>query len=74
MECPYLIKHRLSITREICVVFCNKNYQVKSFVMLSDDADPEEKQDFLQELEVMKSLEPHPYVVTLLGCCTRTGE
>lgn len=29
-----------------------------------------EKQDLLQELKVMKTLDPHPNVVRLLGCCT----
>lgn len=27
----------------------------------------------IQELEVMKMLEPHPNVVRLLGCCTEKG-
>ncbi|XP_071807824.1 uncharacterized protein [Asterias amurensis] len=28
------------------------------------------KQAFMKELEVMKSLQKHPYVLNLLGCCT----
>ena len=39
-----------------------------------DDAQSDEKRDFLQELEMMKSLEQHPHVVMLHGCCTRTGK
>ena len=27
----------------------------------------------LTELEVMKSMQPHPHVVRLIGCCTETG-
>ena len=28
----------------------------------------------LSELEVMKSLKPHPHVVRLIGCCTEKGK
>jgi hypothetical protein len=27
----------------------------------------------LTELEVMKSMQPHPHVVRLIGCCTENG-
>ena len=27
----------------------------------------------LTELEVMKSMQPHPHVVRLIGCCTEKG-
>ncbi|XP_030382541.1 tyrosine kinase receptor Cad96Ca [Scaptodrosophila lebanonensis] len=37
---------------------------------LKESATEIEKKDLLSELEVMKSLEPHPNVVRLLGCCT----
>lgn len=37
---------------------------------LKEAAGDKEKKDLLQELEVMKLLEPHPNVVTLRGCCT----
>ncbi|XP_075216987.1 tyrosine kinase receptor Cad96Ca [Lycorma delicatula] len=37
---------------------------------LKENAGERERSDLLQELEVMKSLEPHPHVVRLLGCCT----
>ena len=30
-------------------------------------------QDMLIELEVMKSMQPHPHVVRLIGCCTEKG-
>ena len=30
-------------------------------------------QDMLSELELMKSLQPHPHVVRLIGCCTKKG-
>ncbi|GFX02121.1 tyrosine kinase receptor Cad96Ca [Trichonephila clavipes] len=37
---------------------------------LKENASEKEKKDLLNELEVMKLLDPHPNVVTLLGCCT----
>lgn len=37
---------------------------------LKENATEKERKDLLSELEVMKLLDPHPNVVTLLGCCT----
>ncbi|KAG8179353.1 hypothetical protein JTE90_007625 [Oedothorax gibbosus] len=37
---------------------------------LKENATEKEKKDLLMELEVMKLMEPHPNVVTLLGCCS----
>ncbi|XP_054724069.1 tyrosine kinase receptor Cad96Ca-like [Uloborus diversus] len=37
---------------------------------LKENATEKEKKDLLSELEVMKLLEPHSNVVTLLGCCS----
>jgi len=36
---------------------------------LKDNASPKDLQDMLSELDVMKSLQPHPHVVGLIGCC-----
>ncbi|GFY63863.1 tyrosine kinase receptor Cad96Ca [Trichonephila inaurata madagascariensis] len=36
---------------------------------LKENASEKEKKDLLNEIEVMKLLDPHPNVVTLLGCC-----
>ena len=33
-----------------------------------------ERKDLLSELELMKQLKPHPYVVKLLGCVTKSGK
>ena len=41
--------------------------------MLKANASESEKRDLLQELAIMKLLEPHPNVVRLLGCCTEKG-
>ncbi|XP_078374585.1 ephrin type-A receptor 4-like isoform X2 [Oculina patagonica] len=37
---------------------------------LKENAQPKDIQDMLSELDVMKSLQPHPHVVRLIGCCT----
>lgn len=41
---------------------------------LKESAGDKERQDLLKELQVMKSLKPHPNIVTLLGSCTDKGE
>ena len=33
-----------------------------------------DRRDLLSELEVMKTLKPHPHVIRLLGCVTETGK
>ncbi|KAK7590136.1 hypothetical protein V9T40_001749 [Parthenolecanium corni] len=38
--------------------------------MLKENAGEQERNDLMQELQVMKMLDPHPNVVRLLGCCT----
>ena len=43
-----------------------------SFVSL-ENARPTDRKDLLLELELMKSLKPHPHVIKLLGCVTETG-
>lgn len=40
---------------------------------LKGNAGKRERNDLIQELQVMKSLEPHPNVVKLLGCCSEKG-
>ena len=32
-----------------------------------------DKRDLIKELETMKQLKPHPYVIKLLGCVTESG-
>ena len=32
-----------------------------------------DKRDLMKELETMKQLKPHPYVIKLLGCVTESG-
>lgn len=47
----------------------NGGSQVVAVKTLKQNANQKEKHDLLEELEVMKMLEPHPNVVTLIGCC-----
>lgn len=44
--------------------------QVVAVKTLKQNANQKEKEDLLEELDVMKMLEPHPNVVTLIGCCS----
>ncbi|XP_022808202.1 tyrosine kinase receptor Cad96Ca-like [Stylophora pistillata] len=37
-----------------------------------ENASESEKKDLLSELELMKQLKPHPYVIKLLGCVTKS--
>ena len=41
---------------------------------LKENATEKERSDLIQELQVMKMLEPHQNVVRLLGCCTDKGQ
>ena len=38
----------------------------------SDDPSPEQKSDFLDEIELMKVVGSHKNVVSLIGCCTKS--
>ena len=44
-----------------------------SFQSIIEAAQQKDIQDMLNELEVMKSMQPHPHVVRLIGCCTEKG-
>jgi len=43
---------------------------VVAIKMLKDDYNEEEHRALRRELKVMKSLQPHPNVIALMGCCT----
>ncbi|XP_066024495.1 fibroblast growth factor receptor 2-like isoform X2 [Pocillopora verrucosa] len=40
--------------------------------MLKSNATESDKRDLMKELETMKQLKPHPYVIKLLGCVTES--
>ncbi|XP_077994551.1 uncharacterized protein LOC144448251 isoform X2 [Glandiceps talaboti] len=53
-------------------VDCSGNKEV-AVKFLKENATPEDRSDFLNELSLMKSLNiNHPHVVSLIGCCTLT--
>ncbi|CAH3158937.1 unnamed protein product, partial [Pocillopora meandrina] len=39
---------------------------------VAENASESERKDLLSELELMKQLKPHPYVIKLLGCVTKS--
>ena len=43
----------------------------RRFAVAAPDSD---KKDLLSELEVMKTLKPHPHVIKLIGCVTQSGK
>ncbi|RWS23275.1 Tyrosine kinase receptor Cad96Ca-like protein, partial [Leptotrombidium deliense] len=50
---------------------CNSEEpQIVAVKTLKENANEKERKDLLTELEIMKILDPHPNVVTLMGCCT----
>lgn len=48
--------------------------QVVAVKMLKENADQQQKKEFLDELELMKTIAPHPNIVGLLGCCTKSDK
>lgn len=57
-----------------CCIFTDKEGPtVVAVKMLKENAGDQERSDLLQELQVMKMLDPHPNVVRLLGCCSEKG-
>ncbi|CAH3158654.1 unnamed protein product, partial [Pocillopora meandrina] len=42
--------------------------------MLKTNASESDKRDLMKELDTMKQLKPHPYVIKLLGCVTESEE
>ena len=41
---------------------------------VAENASESERKNLLSELELMKHLKPHPYVIKLLGCVTKSGK
>jgi len=45
------------------------------FIVLVEANAPEsDKRDLKSELELMKTLKPHPHVIKLLGCVAESGK
>nr|CAD7575383.1 unnamed protein product [Timema californicum] len=58
------------ISKTVVHVPRNEGTSVVAVKTLKENANEKERSDLVQELQVMKMLEPHPNVVRLLGCCT----
>lgn len=50
---------------------CNLTHKI---CFIPENATDENRQDLLAELNTMKKLDPHPNVIQLLGCVTKTGK
>ena len=59
------VAHRQN--RYISILICKCSFTLA-------DAPESDKKDLLSELEVMKTLKPHPHVIKLLGCVTESGK
>ena len=49
---------------------------IKTFLFIASvvaNAAESDKRDLKSELELMKTLKPHPHVMKLLGCVTESG-
>lgn len=48
--------------------------QVVAVKMLKENADQQQRKEFLDELELMKPMASHPNIVGLVGCCTKSDK
>ena len=61
--CYYFgILHNLPVNQILLLVFNAPGNATES-----------DKRDLMKELDTMKQLKPHPYVIKLLGCVTESG-
>jgi serine/threonine protein kinase len=68
------IDHPLICVNEWLIIAAGREgTTVVAVKTLKENASDKERSDLVQELQVMKMLEPHPNVVRLLGCCTEKG-
>ena len=44
------------------------------FFLWVENASESDRKDLLSELELMKNLRPHPHVIKLMGCVTKSGK
>jgi len=47
---------------------------VVALFVVPENADQQQKKEFLDELELMKSMAPHQNIVGLVGCCTKSSK
>lgn len=70
----------LTIIMPTCILSCdlllgtiNQRNNPNIFSIVVERYTPEEKRALLKELGMLKVLQPHPNIISLLGCCTSSG-
>ena len=58
----------------VCDVMWNVIWRLLIRNYVAENPSESEKKNLLSELELMKQLKPHPYVIKLLGCVTKSGK
>ena len=58
----------------VCDFMWNVMWRLSIENYVAENAFESEKKNLLFELELMKQLKPHPYVIKLLGCVTKSGK
>ncbi|KAJ8946451.1 hypothetical protein NQ318_014439 [Aromia moschata] len=61
------------VVRRGCIITENENVEV-AIKMLRDNPTQDELKQFYQEIDIMKSVPPHPHLVSLIGCITRANK
>lgn len=54
----------------LCNSLCERTF---FYLFLTDNAEQTDIRDMLTEADVMKSLQPHPHIVRLIGYCIEKG-
>lgn len=57
---------------QICLKL--KELPCSNFIIFLVNAAESDKRDLMKELDTIKQLKPHPHVIKLLGCVTKSGE
>ena len=58
----------------VCDFMRNVIWRLLTRNYVAENPSESEKKNLLSELELMKQLKPHPYVIKLLGCVTKSGK
>ena len=65
-----MLIQQIKVSKLISLV---KNISLYNFVLILERADQEAKNQFLEEIELMKAIGCHKNVVIMLGCCVTSG-
>ena len=64
-------KQQFLVKLQLAFFFIATCYHMSLYVANAPESD---KRDLKSELELMKTLKPHPHVIKLLGCVTESGK